>query len=886
MFFEKIWESNWFIGLTVGFFLLLIAQLNLLQSLEHKAYDWSIRQMSRNPGKRVAVIAIDDHSLAQLGEWPWSRAVLAQMVDLLAPYSQSIGITLSFHEHQKDPGQVVIDDLMTFFAKSKSLNLLHEQLERLDILINQVRRVRTRYSKDKKRIKQLEHFYKNSVLFTELPNTLTTFEDKLQAARIELDTDQLLVNSFKRANNVVLGIPFILGQFNDIYAPSLPDDVQKHRLKTVRMPFDNRFLNTPQPPSGVNAMLPLLILCDSVSGIGHFNPKSIYFDSRQIPLVIKYKNAYFPSLSLQLAAKSFNHNENSEKSGIEVRLGKGVRINQWQINTDSALRFRPFFYRDTADTAKSSLIVDSFSDVLSGRILAEKYKDKIVLLGMTARHHSVFQSTPLGDMPSVLVLAHTLTSLLNQDFFKEPRWGIWLQLSLCLIILVYLGFLLPLMTARTGFMVSSAGIVMLCLCYIVLLNEGLLIELILPILFVLFGHMGLLVKKGIVAYQDAFRLHPDAVESNRLLGLAFQGQGHLDLAFEKFRLCPPDEIILSLFYNLALDYERKRQFRRANAVYRYIMSHNPNFRDIEQRLERLRRLRKPKLLRNSLNDWLIDENNEKPTLGRYQIEKILGKGAMGVVYLGKDSKLDRLVAIKTLPLSEEFEAEELLEATMRFFREATAAGRLTHPHIVSVYEAGEEQDFAYISMAFFKGGNLVPYTQPDNLLPIATVIKIVILVAEAIDYAHSQNVVHRDIKPANILYHPATDQVKITDFGIARITDSNKTKTGIILGTPYYMSPEQLAGKLLDGRTDLFSLGVMLYQLLTGTLPFQAETLAALMFKIANEPHPDILTVRVDLPPYLKRIIDIALQKNVSNRYQSGAEFASALRDDDQLGEV
>ena len=153
-------------------------------------------------------------------------------------------------------------------------------------------------------------------------------------------------------------------------------------------------------------------------------------------------------------------------------------------------------------------------------------------------------------------------------------------------------------------------------------------------------------------------------------------------------------------------------------------------------------------------------------------------------------------------------------------------------------------------------------------------------------YAHSQGVVHRDIKPANIMYNPATEQIKITDFGIARITDSNKTKTGIILGTPSYMSPEQLAGKSLDGRTDLFSLGVMLYQLLTGVLPFQADSMATLMFKIANEPHPDIISIRPNIPYCLKQIIDMALQKNAQDRYQDGAQFAQALRDCDNLNEA
>jgi serine/threonine protein kinase len=182
-------------------------------------------------------------------------------------------------------------------------------------------------------------------------------------------------------------------------------------------------------------------------------------------------------------------------------------------------------------------------------------------------------------------------------------------------------------------------------------------------------------------------------------------------------------------------------------------------------------------------------------LGRYEIEKELGKGAMGVVYLGRDPKINRVVAIKTMALSQEFEADELVEVKERFFREAETAGRLNHANIVTMFDAGEEHDLAYIAMEFLKGKDLVPYAKPGNLLPLPRVMSIVARVADALSYAHENNVVHRDIKPANIMYEPESDQVKVTDFGIARITDSSKTKTGMVLGTPSFMSPEQLAGK-------------------------------------------------------------------------------------------
>ena len=251
---------------------------------------------------------------------------------------------------------------------------------------------------------------------------------------------------------------------------------------------------------------------------------------------------------------------------------------------------------------------------------------------------------------------------------------------------------------------------------------------------------------------------------------------------------------------------------------------------------------------------------------------------MGVVYLGKDPKIGRVVAIKTMALAQEFEADELVEVKERFFREAETAGRLSHPNIVTIYDAGEEHDLCYIAMELLKGKDLVPYVKPDTLLPVDKVVSIIARVADALGYAHKQNIVHRDIKPANVMYEADSDQVKVADFGIARITDSSKTKTGMVLGTPSYMSPEQLSGKKVDGRSDLFSLAVSLYQMLCGQLPFQGDSMAQLMFKISQEAAPDILAIRPDLPTGLAAFLEKAMAKDADHRFQTGEEFAAALR--------
>jgi serine/threonine-protein kinase len=266
-------------------------------------------------------------------------------------------------------------------------------------------------------------------------------------------------------------------------------------------------------------------------------------------------------------------------------------------------------------------------------------------------------------------------------------------------------------------------------------------------------------------------------------------------------------------------------------------------------------------------------------LGRYELSHELGKGAMGVVYRGRDPRINREVAIKAIPLADEFDPEDLEQARASFFREAEMAGRLSHPHIVTIYDAGEDGGTAYIAMELLRGQHLVDYTSPAQRLPTAVAIEIVARLADALHYAHQNQVVHRDIKPANIMFDAPSGELKITDFGIARLTDSGRTRTGVVLGTPSFMSPEQLQGRPITGRSDLFSLAVSLYQLLTGQLPFRGDTMPGLMIKIAQEPHPRIGAINPALPPGLDEFFDRALAKDPAGRYDSGASFAQALRD-------
>jgi serine/threonine protein kinase len=266
-------------------------------------------------------------------------------------------------------------------------------------------------------------------------------------------------------------------------------------------------------------------------------------------------------------------------------------------------------------------------------------------------------------------------------------------------------------------------------------------------------------------------------------------------------------------------------------------------------------------------------------LGKYEVKKEISRGSMGIVYLGHDPYIDRPVAIK-VALSESLNDPESGDRYRKmFFNEAHTAGKLTHPNIISIYDAGVDADTCYIIMEFVAGGQtLKSYTRPDNLLPIEKVVEIVFKCAKALDYAHREGVVHRDIKPSNILVTKEKD-VKIGDFSIAHINkpDSTTTQAGGVMGSPKYMSPEQLNEEHVTNRTDLFSLGVVMYELLTGRHPFEAENFSRLVNLILHESPPSMRDFRSDVPDVLERIVRRALEKKADERYQMGLELATDL---------
>lgn len=817
--------------------LVLHSATDFFGTLERRYYDFASTSTSRQPSDRIAIIAIDDQSIANIGRWPWPRDVHAQLIDqLAAAKTKTIAHTAFFFEPQTDRGLVFIrkmkEALGPVAAPAGSVNPGDPAVP---------------------------------------PGGLSEQLGKVIAeAEIALDTDAKLAASMAKAGNVLVPSVFVLGD---------PQGKPDNPLPAFAL------RSAVEEPGGfslpaVRGQQPIEIIGNSAAGVAHLNQlPDVDGAVRQEPLLINYFGKAVPSMSLLTAVKSLN----LVPTDIKLNAGESVQIGKLRIGTDESALMLPQFYKGR--DGRPAFAVDSFYDVLSGKIPAAKYTDKIVIIGATAAGVGTQFPTPAGPgLSPAETIAHITSSLLSEHFIVQPAWGVWATLGLLLVVAAYLIAGLPRLSA------GKAAIVTLVLFVVLLVIEfGLLsaaatwLKLVFPAALLVIGHLALTTKRFLMTEAGKLKSDEESAETNRMMGLALQGQGQLDMAFDRFRRVPFTDALMDNMNNLALDFERKRQFNKAQAVYEYMASYNKNHKDLQSKLNRAKNLSETVILggggAHPGGTMLLDGGGvEKPMLGRYQVEKELGKGAMGVVYLGKDPKIGRVVAIKTMALSQEFEGDELTDARERFFREAETAGRLQHQNIVTIFDAGEEHDLAYIAMEFLKGKDLVDMTKDGQLLPVPRVLSIIARVAEALAYAHKQHVVHRDIKPANIMYDADTDTVKVTDFGIARITDSSKTKTGLVLGTPSFMSPEQIAGKKVDGRSDLYSLGVMLFQMLAGVLPFRGDSMAELMYKIANEPAPDIRIIRQELSARLADIVALSLSKKPETRYQDGDQFAADLR--------
>lgn len=573
------------------------------------------------------------------------------------------------------------------------------------------------------------------------------------------------------------------------------------------------------------------------------------------PLIVQTGGQLQASPALLLLQRSL------AASSLEWIGHQQLRIGRQVISTSIDGSLVPFYSRSSGVTAPFKRL--SLQQVL------DSLPDKaVVVLGRE------------GDL-RLRELANVLVSLQQGAYWYSPYWFFAAEKILLLLLGLFLLFLFPRLNKGVAILSS-----VLCVLLMVAAQLGWMVTqwqwlpLGMAMEFLLLGT--LLMSVWSSQRRQWRHLERECHQSNFQLAQHWYQQDLLKQALDAIAKCRPTDPVLELAYDVAAQQERKRQYDAAAETYLMIVNRKRSFKDAAKRAKALASLKMGNSQEVQAIDAaqtlvLPDANVNRPILGRYEIERELGRGAMGVVYLGHDPKISRRVAIKTLNYKQ-FDRSQIQNLKERFFREAEAAGRLHHPNIVTVYDVGEEPDLAFIAMDFVQGNSLGDYMTAETLLPVDTVYELIAQVAEALAYAHQQNIVHRDIKPGNIIYNPDTGQAKVADFGIARIIDDSKTKTGDILGSPIYMSPEQLKGSKITGASDLYSLGVTMYQLLTAEVPFNGDSIANLAYQILNKKFKSVREVRPDLPASAARIINKAMQKDPVRRYADGTAMAEALR--------
>lgn len=784
-----------------------------LEELEYRLYDLGSSLREKAPTSPIVIVAIDDDSLASIGRWPWPRGYIAQMINFLDDAgAKIIGVDIIYSENDINQGLLEVRDIL--------------KITETDALIENNKK-------------------------------LTDIYIRLKESEKRLDNDAILMSAIEKSKKVVLPFFFMLGDISGNNG-EIEDYLKQNAIEP---PANNLAVGA----GGV--VFPIDIFSKNALALGHIN---MIPDSdgavRSEPLLIRFGNRLYPSYGLQLALKYLNYDL------TDLRISEGLKIGRLTVPTDEKNKMLIGF--------SNRFTYYSFVDVASDRVPAEAFNNRIVIIAPSSVGLATMLTTPVGvNIPSWGIIANVVDNILSQDHVSRPNWAFPLEITVICVFGIFLAVGIPLMTARYSAILSlSLLAVWVAASQYLLITNGYWIKGTYAAALLVFGYIIIVSKRYFLTEKTKERIEADNVETNKMLGLSFQGQGMLDLAFDKFRRCPiEDTSVRELLYNLGLDFERKRQFNKAVAVYEHIAQIG-DFRDIKDKILKLKAAGDNLILTGGGRieaTVMVDSIDTKPTLGRYTILKELGRGAMGAVFLGQDPRINREVAIKTLRY-EEIDEDQIAEIKTRFFREAEAAGKLSHPNIVTIFDVGEDYDIAYMAMELLDGTDLSKYCRKDNLLPLPEVIRIIRSVANALDYAHQHGVVHRDIKPANIMILK-NGEVRVTDFGIARVMASSKTQTGMVLGTPSYMSPEQIAGQKVDGRSDLFSLGVVFYELLTGEKPFQGDSIATLMFSITTALPPPLKELAPGVPDSCINIIDRLLAKDMDDRYDSGKDLADDL---------
>lgn len=664
------------------------------------------------------------------------------------------------------------------------------------------------------------------VYFISLGGPLVLFLDMFLTPDVHEDTSgatEVLASLMAELDNVIVPVYFNLSEVS--MARSQPPSWVLKSAVCASAEKERSF------PSALQIFYPSKAIGIAARDLGHMNIiRDIDGAARKEPLFISYFGNYYPSSSLQIAKNYLG----AKSDQLRVESGK---ILLKDISIPSSKKGEMLInYNGPAKTFTNV----SAWDILSEKVDPHLFFHKIILVGLTGSTSNGIKTPVSGKMTSVERTANALENIIHKNFLT--RWSFWFDILLLVLIGMFSAVVLP----RVSLLFRM---VILTVFFFVVVNLS----------FILFSSAGVLTKP----------------------------------------LYPILEVFLYLMVSWAIRPEQIRRSaeglpsEREKEVIAEIEAQPEEEREITTKLTAPIEAAQPAPTEKELKpatevlQVIAQENNlpegskttsppDLSTFGRYRILEPLGRGAMGTVYKGEDPAIDRLVALKTIRLDMLATEDEVQELKERLIKEAQAAGKLSHPNIVTIYDVGQESNMQYIAMEYLKGNTLDTLIKKKTELNYRIVAKIMASVCDALSYAHQKGVVHRDIKPGNIMILDDF-QVKVMDFGIARFGASSMTQSGTAFGTPSYISPEQLQGKPADKRSDIFSTGVVLYEFLTRQKPFRGEDVNSLMYSILNDTPPAPSAVNERTPAIFDPVVAKAMAKDPDERYQDASEISAIL---------
>ena len=823
------WKQDWaWAVLAIGVVSWLHASTDLARLPQQWLHDRAITSTTASvPASEVALVMIDEASQARHGRAPWPRDLHARLIDRLAQASVVVD-TEPFIGHESERALAELQHLHATIAADPVL-----------------------------------------ARYPELPAML-------ERSELNLDGDARLAASLERHQRTLLSLA------------ALPESaLSAAPLLSKGQPAGAR------TPAGapLAAPWPLPRLRDAAAGVGNAEIQTDPDDVLRRHELQRQVGAWRVSSLAVLAA---GMHRGLTPAQIDTALQSSPpRLGGRTLSVDAQGWLTPLWA--TGSAAQAGLLVVSAQDVLDNPATAARLQGRIVLIshdntGMTARHVRLPDGRAIHPAEA---LARITSSLVNGRWVQQPGWTHWMPWLLLVAVAGCVVRVVPRATRGTALALSGVtAVVLLLVPHLLLGLARIWMPLTLPLAGLLAGWAGLrlhahwqrlaprrtaappaLIEAPVAdTIITTFDVMPLPVQASAPMQMPLPPAPAQPMARHEIEDDPDTELPADSGVETAsmelTDYEKTRPIPR-----------NPDeFADEAsmRALEKTQPLSRDEVLASTALT-AVEAPRELPRLGPYQLDRELGRGAMGRVYLAHDTDTGQEVAVKTLALAREFDGHALQEARQRFHREAEAASRLHHPDIVRVFSAGEAHGIAYIAMERLTGHDLTQHLRAGSLLPMATVVAIGTRIATALAHAHALGVIHRDIKPANVMIDLARGQVKVTDFGIARVSGASRTRTGLILGSPSYMSPEQIAGRQADGRSDLYSLGVLMFHMLTGELPLSGHTMTELMGAIANTPAPDVRSLRPSVPEALADVLGILLDKRAELRYPDGLELATDL---------